>query len=152
MWKSIIRRRITTIGRGVTSTVISAMVLDRIDALFGSKDDEKTFSPATSSALSSQVVAMTIFAKWGLSGVATAFDHGLISEADFAYYAAASWSYRMGACSGTAIASLEDNANDSSQSFIADIFDDISAPVWTELCQDPETVAKIYTYLIPKVG
>jgi len=93
--------------------------------------------------LQSQALAAVIFSRFGISGVATAYDAGVIALSDFAAYYVKNASHREAPISASRILDLE------SQSVGTNALESLfSFKSLEDLTTDPVAVQKMYTFLL----
>lgn len=133
-------KRFGTVLATVLSDDIVQALYDMVQAGFASapNDDSKTALERTAK---SQALAAVIHKRYGLAGLATAYDKGVISVADFAMYKVAGLAYHMPGISVERIASLNDEAGDAG--FYHAKFDNLS-----DVTTAPEIVPQMYAYLL----
>lgn len=129
-------------------TALAAVLSDRVitylqGMLEGSENLSLNAQAALDTVVSSQAVAAVVKTRFGIPGLATAYDFGIISEADFAAYVVMAASYRIAPASESRILSLEEEAGEQSLlSFMP------SGKTLADLTTMPENVAKMYAYLL----
>lgn len=127
-------------------TALAAILSDRlISAVNGLLTGAESLSPTEQMSLNrtinSQAIAAAVFARFGVSGLASAYDAGIISVADFAAYVVKSESYRISPANVGRIKDLEEKAKDSG--IFNSAFTDLA-----EVTTDPDSVARMYGYLL----
>lgn len=140
MYKALLSR----FGTAVAALLGDRVITYLIKMLDGSENLNDAGKAALDQQLSTQTLAAAIFARFGLSGVAVAYDEGIISIADFALYVVKNDSYHVAATGPDRIAELE--SDETRGSFFATLFP--SSLDLTTVTTDPMAVSKMYTYLL----
>jgi hypothetical protein len=141
MLKSILSAAGSAIETLITATVLTRLskILEPTESASAEVQDQVERS------VKSQLLAAAIFARWGVSGLASAYHLGLISVAEFAAYVVMGEAYRLPATSNARIAQIEGEAQES---------DVIGTLLGTfhldESATNPQIIAQMYTYLLAK--
>lgn len=135
---SLFRKFGTAFVAIVSDRVVQA-VYDMIETASANADEEN--KALIERVASSQALAAVIYARFGVSGLATAYDYGVISVADFAMYVVKGLAWRISPVSADKVKELEDKARDTG--FWAQSFNDLS-----DVTTDPSSVAAMYSYLL----
>lgn len=121
---------------------------ERLLTNFNENTSDEAVKQKFSQALESQLTASAVFKKRGLSGVASAYDAGWISEADFMLYIVMSQSFRISGISLDQMQEIEEQSSPSG--FLASIVGATSDPGM--VTSDIDTTLKVFAYLKSKTS
>jgi gamma-glutamylcyclotransferase (GGCT)/AIG2-like uncharacterized protein YtfP len=126
------------------AVLIGERIVDRVSVMLTRAMDGGGSMPELQSlekVANSQAMAAAVYARFGLSGLASAYDAGIISVVDFAAYVVKGESYRIAPMSVDRIKTLEGEAVDAN--VFSSAFSDLA-----DVTTDPEGVQTMYAYLL----
>lgn len=132
-------RSLGTAFAAILSDRLVAAVWDMVQPAWDAADDANKAQIAR--VVASQGLAAVIHARYGLSGLATAYDYGIISVSDYAAYIVKGLSWRISPVSPEKIIDLENRARDNG--FWAQSFTSLE-----QVTTDPASVASMYSFLL----
>jgi len=132
---------LTALGTALASILGDRIITAVEKMLSGSVSLNATEQASLDRTVASQALAAAFYARFGLPGVASAYDAGLISVVEFAAYVVKGEAYRITPANQGRVQDLEDKAKGTS--LFSSSFSDLS-----EVTTDPDGVARMYGYLL----